>query len=185
MATSAEQKNYLKVAAGHNSTGAALIAAVDLADDLTATVAEVNAAADVSGRLVSITDADTAILAANSGKPHIIANVSADRTFTFPAEASGLDFEFIADVFAADGHDWIFDTGSNTNFFTGGVIHIDQDANGTGVEAIAILPDGNSNSKLQVNLPNAGTRVRFICNGTTWTVTGTVVSATAPTFADQ
>lgn len=152
---------------------------------VTATAAEINAAADVSGRIVDVGDADYSILVANSGKPHIVANVSADRTFTFPAEAAGLDFEFIADVGAADGHDWIFTTGSNTNYFTGAVVHLDTDSDAAGDEIVVVAPDGNSNSKLQVNLPQGGTRVRFVCDGTTWTVSGFVVSATAPAFADQ
>lgn len=139
----------------------------------------------VFDRRVAVGDANYTVLAYNSGKPHIVANVSADRTFTLPAEADGLDFEFIADVVAADGHDWIFDSGSNTNFFTGGVIHLDTDAGSAGDEVVVVASDGDSNSKLQINVPDAGTRVRFICNGTTWTVSGIVASATAPAFADQ
>lgn len=152
---------------------------------VTATAAEINAAADVSARRIAVGDADYTILAENSGRPHIVANVSADRTFSLPAEADGLEFEFIADVVAADGHDWIFDTGSNTNYFTGGVVHLDTDAGSAGDEIVPVGPDGDSNSKLQINLPAPGTHVKFVCNGTTWTVTGMVVAATAPTFADQ
>lgn len=152
---------------------------------VTATAAEINAAADVSGRIVSVSDANTTILAANSGKPHIVANVSADRTFTLPSPSAGLDFEFIADVVAADGHDWIIDTGSNTNYFTGSIVHVDTDANDAGDEIVVVAPNGSSNSKLQINVPQGGTRVRLISNGTTWNVSGFAVSATAPAFADQ
>lgn len=137
------------------------------------------------GPIVSVPDAATAILAANSGKPHLVANVSADRTFTLPTPAAGLDYEFIATVGAADGHDWIINTGSDTNYFVGGIVHLDTDAVGAGVEVVAVAPDGNSNSKLQINLPAGGTRVRVICDGTLWTVAGFAVSVTAPAFADQ
>ena len=154
-------------------------------DAITATAAEINAVADVSGQRVLITDADTAIQAANSNKPHIIADVSADRTFTLPTPADGLMFEFVPKLNAADGHDWIFTTGSDTNYFTGGVIHLDTDSDAAGDELALVVPDGNSNSKLQVNLPQPGTRVRFICDGTLWNIDGQVVSTTAPTFADQ
>lgn len=140
---------------------------------------------DLAPRTVAVGDENYTFLVANSGRVHRIANVSADRTFTLPAEEDGLEFILVATVVAADGHDWIIDSGSNTNYFTGGIVHVDQDAAGSGVEAIAILPDGNSNSKLQVNLPNGGTYVRLVCDGTTWVVSGTVVSATAPAFADQ
>lgn len=150
-----------------------------------ATAAELNAAADVSARRVAVADADYTVLAANGGKPHLVANVSADRTFTLPAVADGLEYDFIAQVGAADGHDWIFDTGSDTNYFVGAVVHLDTDANSAGDEIVVVAPDGNSNSKLQINLPEGGTRIHFVCDGTLWTVSGFAVSATAPTFADQ
>lgn len=150
-----------------------------------ATPAEVLTAAVASGRRVSIPDANTAILAANSTKPHLIENVSADRTFTLPTPADGLDFEFIATVGAADGHDWIFTTGSDTNYFIGAIVHLDTDADAAGDEIVMLAPDGNSNSKLQINLPQGGTRVRFICDGTLWVVSGFAVSTTVPAFADQ
>lgn len=150
-----------------------------------ATAAEINAAADVSVRRIAVADANYQMLVVNSGKPHLVANVSADRTFTFPTEADGLEYEFIAQVAAADGHDWIFDTGSDTNFFLGGVLFADTDAGPAAAEVTVVGSDLNSNSKLQINLPNGGTRVKFVCDGTNWTVTGLVVSATAPAFADQ
>lgn len=136
-------------------------------------------------RIVSVPDANTTISALNFGKPHLVANVSADRTFTLPAAASGLDFEFIATVGAADGHDWIINTGSDTNFYTGAIIHLDSDADDAADELVLVAPDGNSNSKLQINLPQGGTRVRVICDGTNWIVSGFAMSATAPAFADQ
>ncbi|MEA1998248.1 MAG: hypothetical protein U9N61_02830 [Euryarchaeota archaeon] len=153
--------------------------------EVTATATEINATADVSGRLVDIGDANTSLSASNSGKPHMIANVSADRTFTLPDVATGLDFELIADAVVADGHDWIIDTGADANYFTGGVVHLDTDAGAGGDEIVPIQPDGNSNSILQINLPDVATRIRFICDGTLWNLSGMVVSATAPAFSDQ
>lgn len=140
---------------------------------------------ELSARTVSVGNENTTILAANSGVPHLVANVSADRTFTLPAAAAGLDFEFIATVGAADGHDWIIDTGSNTNFYLGAIVHTDTDANDAADEIVVVAPDGNSNSKLQINIPQGGTRVRVICDGTNWIVSGFAVSVTAPAFADQ
>lgn len=170
MSFSQDLKNHLKAALGSVGAFTELLAAID-----TGTTAAV----------IEMSDANYTILAENSKKPHVIANVSADRTFSFPAEADGLDFEFIPDLNAADGHDWIFDTGSNTNYFTGGVVFLDTDAQDAADEIVLTAPDGDSNSKFQVNLPQPGTRVRFICNGTTWNVSGQVVSTTAPSFADQ
>jgi len=137
------------------------------------------------GPVIAVGDAAYAFLAANSGKPHLVANVSADRTFTLPAAAAGLDFEVIATVGAADGHDWIIVTPGNTNYFVGAVTHLDTDAVAAGIEVVTVAPDGNSNSSIQVNLPQGNTRLRFICDGTLWCISGQVVSVTAPAFADQ
>jgi len=134
---------------------------------------------------VAVGDAAYTVLPGNSGKPHLVANVSADRTFTLPSPVDGLDFEFIAQVGVADGHDWIISTGADANYFVGGIVHLDNDAIAAGVEVVLVAPDGNSNSKLQINVPAGGTRVRLICDGTLWTVSGFAVSVTAPAFADQ
>jgi hypothetical protein len=67
----------------------------------------------------------------------------------------------------------------------GGVVHLDTDAGSASDEVVPVYPDGNSNSKFNVLVPEGGTRVRFECDGTLWYINGTVVSATAPTFADQ
>lgn len=151
-----------------------------------ATAAEINAAADVSARLVAVPDAATyTVLVANSGKPHIMPNLTADCAITLPTPASGLEFEFIYGGVAADAQDWNFTTGSNTNYFMGGIVHLDTDAGSAGDEVVQLAPDGNSNSKLNVLVPDVATRVRFISNGTLWYIEGTVVAATVPTFADQ
>lgn len=139
----------------------------------------------LANQRVAVGDANYTVLPENSGKLHMVANVSADRTITLPTPVDGLVFEFIATVSAADGHDWIFDTGSNTNYFTGSIVHLDTDANAAGDEIVVVAPDGNSNSKLQINVPEGGTKVRFISDGTLWNVDGFAVSATAPAFADQ
>lgn len=136
--------------------------------------------------IVTVTDAATyTVLAANTGKPHVIPDLSQDITISLPAEAAGLDFEFIYAGVAADASDWAIDSGSNTNFFLGGVVHLDADAGSGGDEVVPVAPDGNSNSILNVLVPDVGTSVRLICDGTNWIVNGRVVGATAPTFADQ
>lgn len=148
----------------------------DLADLLTA----MNAV-----KRVAVGDANYTVKAEDSGKLHMVANVSADRTFTLPAPVDGLVFEFIATVVAADGHDWIITTGSDTNYFTGSIVHLDTDSDAGGDEIVVVAPDGNSNSKLQINVPQGGTKVRLVSDGTLWNVDGIAVSATAPAFADQ
>tara|TARA_R100000149_G_C5826220_1_gene103564 strand:+ start:101 stop:568 length:468 start_codon:yes stop_codon:yes gene_type:complete len=134
---------------------------------------------------IKMPDADLTLLASDSGKVIAIEDVSADRTISLPAEDQGLNFKFWYVGAAADGHDFIIDSGANANYFLGGVVHIDADAGSGGDEAVPVFADGNSNSKLQVNLPAAGTMVEIVCNGTQWYVNGVVVSATAPAFADN
>lgn len=136
----------------------------------------------------AVTVADGAaytVLAANSGKVHIIANQAQDCTLTLPTPAAGLFYEFWHGMEAADGHDWIFDTGSDTNYFKGGLLFCDSDAGPAAAEVLTIAGDGNSNSKLQVNLPSTGTFVKMYCDGTNWFLNGTVFSTTIPAFADQ
>jgi len=156
------------------------------ATTLGATAAELNAAADVSARLVNIGDVTTyALLVANSGKPHIIPDLTSGLTMTLPAEASGLEYEFIYAGVAADAVNWIITSESDTNYFLGGLVHLDTDAGDTGDEIVPIAGDGNSNSKLTIVTPNVGTRLHMVCDGTRWILSGSVVSATVPSFADQ
>jgi hypothetical protein len=124
----------------------------------------------------------TLTTAANSGVTNIVADVSADRTYTLPTPVAGAVFNFIYGGGAADGHDAIFTTGSDLLYFVGGVTFFDTD---TTAQPSVVFSDGNSNSKLQVNLP-AAMNIAFVgTSATTYQVYGTVVSTTAPTFADQ
>lgn len=135
---------------------------------------------------VNVTDAATyTVLAANSGKVHIFPDLTADCAVTLPTPADGLRFTFIYGGVAADAHDWNFTTGSNTNYFVGGIQHLDTDAGAGADEIVPLWPDGNSNSKFNVLVPQGGTRVEMICDGTLWYINGLVCSATIPTFADQ
>lgn len=152
---------------------------------ITATAAELNGAADVSSRLVSITDATTyTALAADSGKMHVFPDLTASCTVTLPAVAAGLEFTFIGKGVATDAQNWIFNTGSATNFYLGGLQFLDSDEPGSGSTLVPVYPDGDSNDIMTIITPQAGTHVYMICDGTNWIINGTVYSATAPTFAD-
>lgn len=135
---------------------------------------------------VAIADAATyTVKDSNSGILHVLPNLTADITITLPTAAEGLEYEFWYGGAAADAQDWLFTTGSDTNYFIGGVTHLDTDAGSAGDEVVPVYADGNSNSKLTVLTPEVGTVIRLHCNGTNWYVNGTAVSATAPSFADQ
>lgn len=132
-------------------------------------------------RHVAIADENTTILAANSGKVHTVANVTADRTFTLPTAAAGLDYTFVAEVGAADGHDWIFAAASTADLFKGGVLMVDTDAGPATVAAV--VADQSNDDQFQVNVPQGGTCVRMVCDGTYWVVSGTVMSTAAAVFS--
>lgn len=132
---------------------------------------------------IALPNANVSITSANnSGKINIVADVSADRTYALPTPVVGAVYRFVYGGGAADGHDAIFDTGTNSIFYVGGVTFFDTD---TTAQPAMVFSDGNSNSKLQVNLP-AAMDITFVgTSATTYQVFGTVVSTTAPTFADQ
>jgi hypothetical protein len=111
----------------------------------------------------------------------VLPNLTADITITLPTPEKGLVYEFIYGGAAADAQDWLIDTTSNTYYFVGGLVHL---TDGT-PDIEAVYSDGNSNSKLTVLTPEAGTSVRIHSNGTVWYINGQVVAASAPSFADQ
>ena len=133
---------------------------------------------------VTVADAATyTVKAGDSGLTHYMPNLTANCTITLPAPKAGLWFEFVYKGVAADAQNWIITTGSNTNYFIGGLQFIDND---TDVVA-PIAGNGSSNSKLTVVTPDVGTHIRVECEtgGILWTLSGHVGSATIPSFADQ
>jgi hypothetical protein len=139
--------------------------------------------------MIAIADASTyAVLAADSGKVHILPDLSQDIIISLPTAASGslvagLFYEFWYSGVLADASDWQINTGSNTNFFLGGVVELDMSAGSVVHDA----GDGNSNSRMAILTPGVGTLIKMYCDGTTWTVNGTVQSDTgnSVTWNDQ
>jgi len=153
---------------------------------ITATAAEINSRSAAASRFVNVTDAATyAVLAADSGKIHIMPNFTSSCTLTLPTAAAGLEYIFLGKAVAADAQDWIIKSPSATNYFLGGVSFADTDA-GAGADEIhaGIWSNGSTNDFLTVVTPGAGTRVYVICDGTNWIVNGQVFSATVPAFSD-
>lgn len=153
---------------------------------ITATAAEINARSAAASRFVNVTDAATyTVLAANSGKIHVMPNFTSSCTLALPAAAAGLEYTFIGKAVAADAQNWIIQSASATNFFLGGVSFADTDA-GAGADEIhaGVWSNGSSNDFLTVVTPGAGTYIYMICDGTNWIVNGQVASATVPAFSD-
>lgn len=126
------------------------------------------------------------VLAANSGHTHIIPAITADSVYTMPAEAAGLYYKFVNATGAAEAQDWSFNTGADANYFVGGIVKHDPDSGGD--DTATTYSDGDSNSQLAILTPEAGTVIEMWCiDGTTWYVSGTVISATdaSVVFADQ
>jgi len=133
--------------------------------------------------MIVVADADYTVLAANSGKIHHVANVSADRTFTLPTAAAGLYYEFWSTMEAADSHDWLIVTGSDTNYYKGGVLWCKSDvAEATASEVTIVAPNGSDDATIQIDLPSVGTVIRMYCDGTNWFLTGFVMSVATPSY---
>jgi hypothetical protein len=173
-----------------NSNGQ-FVAAPDFAvtDDLTVTD-DVSVGGDltVTGGLrltpVAVPDATPyTVLAANSGKLHILPDLTADTTINMPTAAAGLHYIFVIGVAEDTTQDAIFDTGADANYFHGALVCIDDDDSAVSF----VASDNDSNSIMSILTPGAGTRVEMWCDGTKWYVTGQVIggTATSVTFADQ
>jgi hypothetical protein len=116
----------------------------------------------------------------NSGVLHVIPNLTADITITLPSPKKGLSYRFMYGGAAADAQDWLFVTGSASNYYVGGVAWL---VSGT-PDVTTVYSDGNSNDNFAVITPEAGTWVELVCDGTVWYLNGHVVSQTTPTIAD-
>ena len=145
----------------------------------TGTITEVTT---LGGAPVSLSDGDQTLdNATHSGRVLLVPDGTQDNTYTLPAPIAGSVFKFVYAGGAADATDAIIITPGNTNFFIGGVTFLDTDGN----EVSSVFSDGNSNSKIQMNVP-AGFEVTIVGKDTTnYQIFGNVTSTTAPTFADQ
>lgn len=133
---------------------------------------------------VSVTDAATyTVLSYNSGKLHVMPNLTADCTITLPTAEAGLNYKIIYGGAAADAQDWIINTAATATLFKGGVVHLDTDAGAGGDEVVPVFADFSNDDTLTVNVPDAGTELNLVSDGTSWYVSGFVVAATAPAFS--
>jgi hypothetical protein len=131
---------------------------------------------------IVITDASTyTVKPYTSGVLHVFPNLTADITVTLPTPKKGLSYRFMFGGAAADAQDWIFVTGSASNYFVGGVAWL---TDGT-PDIEVVYSDGNSNDTFTVFTPEAGTWIEMVSDGTVWYLNGQIVSTSAtPTIAD-
>ena len=132
---------------------------------------------------VVLDDANTSLTAAdNAGRVNIIPDVTGNRVYTLPSPSAGLYFKFIYGGVAADASNPIISTGADANFISrGGIVFHDIDGNAIS----SVFPNGSSNSKLTVNVPES-IEINFLAlDSTNWAIWGYVAADTIPAFADQ
>jgi hypothetical protein len=144
----------------------------------TGTITEVMTMGDAP---VALADEDKTLdNATHSGRVIAVPAVAANRTITLPSPTAGSTFKFIYGGAAEETENLIIDTGSDTNFFIGGVQHLDTNA-----DNVSVYSDGDSNSVLTL-IDFGIMEINIVAkDSTNWYVWGNVVSATAPTFGDQ
>ena len=144
----------------------------------TGTITEVTTFGDAP---VSLSDGDQTLdNATHSGRVLLVPDGGQDNTYTLPAPIAGSVFRFVYAGGAADATDAIIVTPGNTNFFIGGITHLDTNA-----DNVTVFSDGNSNSKVQLNVPQAFDITIVGKDTTNYQIFGTVTSTTFPAFADQ
>ena len=130
---------------------------------------------------ITLGDENTTLTAtANAGRINVVPAITGNRTLTLPSPTAGIWFRFIYGGAAEEAENLIIDTGSDTNFFFGGVVHLDSDA-----DNVSVYSDGNSNSTL--TLTDFGIfEINVLAkDSTNWIIWGYQQGADVPAFGDQ
>jgi len=130
---------------------------------------------------VALGDEDKTLDAAtHSGRTLVVPAVTANRTITLPAPVAGQTYKLIYGGAAEETENLIIVTPGNSNFFLGGVVHMDSDA-----DNVSVYSDGNSNSKL--TLTDFGIfEINIVAkDSTNYYIWGYAEGADVPAFADQ
>ena len=118
------------------------------------------------------------ILAADSGKLHIILEQANSITLNLPTIAAGLSYKFVMGGVATEAQNWVI-VATTPSFYNGGIAWIDTNAVAS---PVAVYGNGTSHLTLTVNIPAAGTAIEIYSNGTEWFAHGTVISDSTPAF---
>ena len=130
---------------------------------------------------VSLSDGNVTLTnATHSGRLIVVPAITANRTITLPSPVAGSHFKFIYGGAAEETENLIFDTGADANYFIGGVVHADSNA-----DNVTVYADGNSNSKLTLT-DFGGMEINIMAkDSTNWLIWGFTEGADAPAFADN
>ena len=118
--------------------------------------------------------------ATHSGRTLVVPALSSNRTITLPAPIAGSYFKLIYGGAAEEAENLIIVTPGNTNFFIGGIVHLDSNA-----DNLSVYSDGNSNS--QLTLTDFGLfEINILAkDSTNYYIWGYQEGADVPAFADQ
>jgi len=130
---------------------------------------------------VTFSDADTTLTAtANAGRVNVVPAITGNRTLTLPSPTAGVWFKFIYGGAAEEAENLIIDTGADANYFIGGIVHLDSNA-----DNVSVYANGSSNSIL--TLTDFGIfEINVLAkDSTNWIIWGYQEGADAPAFTDQ
>jgi len=125
-------------------------------------------------------EAKTLTNATHSGRTLVVPAITANRTITLPAPVAGSHFKFIYGGAAEEAENLIIITPGNSNYFIGGIVHADSNA-----DNVSVYSDGNSNSSL--TLTDFGCfEINILAkDSTNYFIWGYAEGADVPAFADQ
>ena len=118
--------------------------------------------------------------ATHSGRTLVVPALAANRTITLPAPVAGQSYKLIYGGAAEEAENLIILTPANANFFIGGIVHLDSNA-----DNVSVYSDGNSNSSL--TLTDFGLfEINILAkDSTNYYIWGYAEGADVPAFADQ
>ena len=130
---------------------------------------------------VALGDEDKTLDAAtHSGRVLAVPAIGANRTITLPAPVAGQTYKLIYAGAAEETENLIVVTPGNSNFFLGGIVHLDSNA-----DNVSVYSNGSSNSSL--TLTDSGLfEINIVAkDSTNYYIWGYAEGADAPAFADQ
>lgn len=120
------------------------------------------------------------VLAADSGKLHVILEQTSSITLNLPVIAAGLSYKFVMGGVATEAQNWVF-VATTPSFYNGGIAW--TDLNDAESNLAVVYANGTSHLTLTVTTPAAGTEIEIYSNGTEWFVHGAVISDSTPAFS--
>ena len=130
---------------------------------------------------VALGDEDKTLDAAtHSGRTLVVPALAANRTITLPAPVAGQSYKLIYGGAAEEAENLILLTPGNSNFFLGGIVHLDSNA-----DNVSVYSNGSSNSSL--TLTDFGVfEINVVAkDSTNYYIWGYQEGADVPAFADQ